>query len=352
VVDNALAWLRDFHGDGLRLDAVHAIVDTSAFPFLEQLAVEVDTLAAYVGKPLFLIAESDRNDPALVRARAAGGVGLAAAWADEWHHALHTVLTGEGDGYYEDFATMPILTKALRQAWVYDGVYSPYRRRVHGRPAMGLTGDRFVVATQTHDQVGNRATGDRLAALTTEGRLKVAAALLLTSPFVPMLFMGEEWAAGTPFQYFTDHEDPELGRAVTEGRRREFAAFGWSPEGVPDPQAPETFERSKLRWAERHEGAHGRILDWYRQLLALRRRTPAITDPSLERVAVDANEITGLVVVRRGEAVTVVANLGTDEQQWPAGHRHLALASDQDVRVDGGRALLPVDTVAIFTANR
>ena len=237
VVDNALMWLRDYHGDGLRLDAVHAIVDTSARHILEQLAVEVDALAAHVRKPLFLIAESDRNDPALVRARAAGGLGLAAAWADEWHHGLHTVLTGEHDGYYEDFGTGAVLAKALRQAWVHDGTYSPHRGRAHGRPVTGLTGDRFVIATQTHDQVGNRATGERLAALTTEGRVKVAAALLLTAPFVPMLFMGEEWAASTPFQYFTDHQDPALGQAVTEGRRHEFAAFGWDPDGVPDPQA-------------------------------------------------------------------------------------------------------------------
>ncbi len=352
VVDNALMWLRDYHGDGLRLDAVHAIVDTSARHILEQMATEVDTLAAHVRKPLFLIAESDRNDPALVRPRAAGGYGLAAAWADEWHHGLHTVLTGEGDGYYEDFGSRAALAKALRQAWVHDGTYSPHRGRVHGRPVTGLSGDRFVIATQTHDQVGNRATGERLAALVPEGQLKVAAALLLTAPFVPMLFMGEEWAASTPFQYFTDHEDPELGRAVTEGRRREFAAFGWDPAGVPDPQALETFTRSTLCWAERHAGAHGRVLDWYRELLALRRRTPALADRDLGTVATVADEATGVVVVQRGETIMIVANLGTTEARWPIGDRQLALASDQAIRLGQGCVLLPVDTVAILTEPR
>jgi maltooligosyltrehalose trehalohydrolase len=349
VVDNALTWLRDYHGDGLRLDAVHAIVDTSARPILEQLAVEVDALAAHVRKPLFLIAESDRNDPALVRPRAAGGQGLAAAWADEWHHGLHTVLTGEHDGYYEDFGRWADLAKGLRQAWVHDGAYSRHRRRVHGRPVTGMTGDRFVIATQTHDQVGNRATGERLAALVPEGQLKVAAALLLTAPFVPMLFMGEEWAASTPFLYFTDHEDPDLGRAVTEGRRREFAAFGWDPDAVPDPQAPETFTRSVLRWDERHDGGHGRVLDWYRQLIALRRRIPALADGDLTAVRAEADETTGLVVVERGAAVVVVANLGPGEQRWPVGQRRLELASDPGVRIEPRQVVLPVDTVAILT---
>jgi maltooligosyltrehalose trehalohydrolase len=348
VVDNALMWLRDYHGDGLRLDAVHAIVDTSACHILEQLAVEVDTLAAHVRKPLFLIAESDRNDPTLVRARAAGGYGLAAAWADEWHHSLHTALTGEHDGYYEDFGTGAILAKALRQAWVHDGTYSRRRGQVHGGPVTGLTGDRFVIATQTHDQVGNRATGERLAALTTEGRLKVSAALLLTAPFVPMLFMGEEWAASTPFMYFTDHADPALGRAVTEGRRREFAAFGWDPESVPDPQAVGTFERSVLRWDERHDGVHGRVLEWYRELLALRRRLPELADRSLDTVRADVDE-RGVIVVERGDRVIVVANLGTTEHDFPVGDRHLALASDQAIRTHQRRVVLPVDTVAIFT---
>ena len=249
-------WLRDYHVDGLRLDAVHAIVDTSALHVLEELAVEVDALAA----PRRQAAVPHRRErPQRPGARAAARrrrVGLARRGPTSGTTPSTPCSPARHDGYYADFGTLPILAKALRQAWVHDGAYSPVPRpgpRPAARPASPV--DRFVVATQNHDQVGNRAAGRApRRALTTEGRLKVAAALLLTSPFVPMLFQGEEWAASTPFQYFTDHDDPELGRAVTEGRRREFAAFGWDPEGVPDPQDPRTFERSKLRWAERHDG--------------------------------------------------------------------------------------------------
>ncbi|MFP5488283.1 MAG: malto-oligosyltrehalose trehalohydrolase, partial [Acidimicrobiia bacterium] len=205
VIDNVVMWLRDYRIDGLRLDAVHAIVDDSARHLLEQLAAEVDALAATEGRPLFLIAESDLNDPSFVRSRDAGGYGLDAAWADEWHHALHAVLTGDRSGYYEDFGSLELLAKALRQAWVYDGTWSEHRGRHHGRSPVGLTGHQFVVCVQNHDQVGNRAVGDRLGEAVSPGRLKIAAALLLTSPFTPMLFQGEEWGAGTPFQYFTDH---------------------------------------------------------------------------------------------------------------------------------------------------
>src|SRR5450755_4001107 len=188
VIDNALMWLRDYHCDGLRLDAVHAIIDDSATHILEALAAEVDALAAHARRPLFLIAESDRSDPRFVRSRDAGGYGLAASWADEWHHALHSALTGDVSGYYEDFGPLWMLAKALRQAWVYDGIYSPHRQRVHGRPPTGLAGSQFVVSAQNHDQIGNRAAGERSAALMSDGRLRIAAALLLTSPFVPMLF--------------------------------------------------------------------------------------------------------------------------------------------------------------------
>ena len=348
VIDNALMWLRDYHGDGLRLDAVHAIVDTSALHVLEQLAVEVDALAAHVRRPLFLVAESDRNDPRLVRTRGEGGFGLDAAWADDWHHGLHTVLTGERDGYYADFGTAAELAKGLRQAWVYDGMYSPARGRVHGRSPAGLPAHRFVVATQTHDQVGNRAQGERLAALVDEGRLLVAAALLLTAPFVPMLFMGEEWAASTPFQYFTNHADPELGRAVTDGRRREFAAFGWDPATVPDPQARTTFERSKLDWSELDAPVHRRVLAWYRRLVALRHSHPALTDPDLGHIDTSADEETGLVTVQRGNDVVVLANLGPDDLEIAVPELPLALASDPAVRLDRGRLRLAVGTVAIL----
>ena len=248
VIDNALHWLRDYHCDGLRLDAVHAIADDSALHILEEISGAVDALGAQLRKPLFVIAESDLNDPRLVRSREAGGFGLDAAWADDWHHAVHVALTGETNGYYADFDDADALPPhSSRRGCSTDG-WSRSRQRRHGRSPADLPPSRFVVCTQNHDQVGNRALGERrTAALMSEGRLHVAAALLLTSPFVPMLFQGEEWGAATPFQYFTDHDDPELAEAVRAGRRAEFAAFGWDPESMPDPQDLATFERSQPR---------------------------------------------------------------------------------------------------------
>jgi maltooligosyltrehalose trehalohydrolase len=251
--DNALMWLRDYHFDGLRIDAVHAIVDTSAVHFLEQLACEVTKLQAQTGRHLALIAESDLNDPRVVRPQEIGGYGIDAQWSDDFHHALHCVLTDERAGYYADFGSLADLAKAIQHAFVYDGRDSAFRRRRHGRPPSGLTGRSFLGYLQTHDQVGNRAKGERSNRLMNLGRLKIGAALVLTAPFIPMLFQGEEWGATSPFLYFTDHQDSELGRNVTEGRRREFTAFGWNPKEIPDPQAVETFERSKLNWSERDE---------------------------------------------------------------------------------------------------
>jgi maltooligosyltrehalose trehalohydrolase len=349
VIDNALMWLRDYHCDGLRLDAVHAIADNSATHILEALATEVSALEAHLGRRLFLIAESDLNDPRFVRGRDAGGYGLGAAWADEFHHALHAALTGERDGYYEDFGPLPLLAKALRQAWVYDGTFSPHRDRVHGRPVTGLSGGQFVVSAQNHDQVGNRAAGERLGALVSDGRLRVAAALLLTSPFVPMLFQGEEWGASTPFQYFTGHPDAGLGRTVSEGRRAEFAAFGWDPERVPDPQDPVTFERSRLDWSQSDSGRHAALLDWYRRLIALRRRVPALTDPRLNRTRTECDPAAGWLVVRRGP-VAVAANLGAGAWTFPAGPgAEILAASDPGIRQLNGGLVLPPDTVAIVS---
>ncbi|HKR68590.1 MAG TPA: malto-oligosyltrehalose trehalohydrolase [Streptosporangiaceae bacterium] len=348
VIDNALSWLRDYHLDGLRLDAVHAIADDSATHLLEQLSAEVAALAAHLRRPLFLIAESDRNDPRYVRSRDAGGYGLDASWADEWHHALHAVLTGERDGYYSDFGSLAQLAKAIRQAWVYDGCYSPHRQRVHGRSPAGLAGNQFVVSVQNHDQIGNRAAGDRLTALTSAGRLKIAAALMLTSPFVPMLFQGEEWGAETPFQYFTDHADPALGRAVSDGRRLEFAAFGWEPADVPDPQDFRTFGRSRLDWAESSAGWHAELLAWYRKLIGLRREIQALGDPRLDQVSVDFVERGGWLVVRRGR-ITVASNLGVVAWTFRMRTGTTVLAtSDLSVSEAPGGIELPPDTVAIL----
>ena len=346
VIDNAIMWLRDYHADGLRLDAVHAIVDDSARHVLEELSADVDALATSTRRPLFLVAETDRNDPRFVRDRGAGGFGLDAAWADEWHHALHAVMTGERSGYYEDFGSLDQLAKALRQAWVYDGIWSPHRQRHHGGSPGGLDGHQFVVSTQNHDQVGNRAVGERLGALTTPGRLRVAAALLLCSPFTPMLFQGEEWGATTPFLYFTDHE-ADLGRAVSDGRRKEFADFGWDPTAIPDPQSPSTFTSSKLDWAEPSSDTHAALLRWYRLLLGLRRRYPEVSDPRLERTTVTVDDARSTLEIAR-PPTTLLVNLGSTEAEFPVDASSVMLAvSDPDGRRDRDAVVVPPDAVAI-----
>jgi maltooligosyltrehalose trehalohydrolase len=350
--DNALMWLRDYHVDGLRIDAVHAILDTSAVHFLEQLACEVDALEARLGRHLVLIAESDLNDPRVVWPPEIGGYGLDAQWSDDFHHALHTVLTGERGGYYADFGSLADVAKALERVFVYDGRYSVFRRRQHGRPPTRLSGHRFLGYLQNHDQIGNRAQGERSSHLMSPARLKVAAALVLTAPFVPMLFQGEEWGATAPFQYFTDHEDLELGQAVTQGRREEFAAFGWNPEAVPDPQAQETFERSKLDWDEREREPHVSLLDWHRRLIRLRREVPALSDGCLHRVRVRFDEQAQWLAVDRGP-VTVACNLAGRAQHVPVCGEFsgsFLLASDPGIKVVPGGVELPPDSVAVLGA--
>ena len=348
-VDNALMWLRDYHVDGLRLDAVHSIVDISATHLLEALAVRVEELAAQLGRHLFLIAESDLNDPRVVRRREVGGYGIDAQWSDDFHHALHVVLTGDSAGYYGDFGTMGQVATALRRAFVHAGEYSPHRQRSHGRPDPTLPGYRFLGYMQNHDQVGNRALGERSAALMPTGRLEVAAALVLTAPFVPMLFQGEEWGASTPFQYFTDHDDPELGRAVTEGRLREFASFGWRAEDLPDPQDEATFEHSKLDWAEVGKEPHRRLLEWHRRLITLRRQVPALADGRLDLVHTDHDEQARWLLLARGP-ITVACNVGDGAVRLPVAGRVL-LASGQGVRAGEGGLELAPDTVAVVKVD-
>jgi maltooligosyltrehalose trehalohydrolase len=351
--DNALMWLRDYHFDGLRIDAVHAIVDTSAVHFLEQLACEVTKLQAQTGRDLPLIAESDLNDPRVVRRQEIGGYGIHAQWSDDFHHALHCVLTEERAGYYRDFGALADLAKALQRVFVYDGRYSAFRRRRHGRPPSGLSGHSFLGYLQTHDQIGNRAKGERSSHLMNVGRLKIAAALVLTAPFIPMLFQGEEWGATSPFLYFTDHEDPELGRNVTEGRRREFTAFGWNPEEIPDPQAVETFERSKLNWSEPDKEPHAGLLIWHRRLMELRRRIPALSNGRLNEVLVNFDETKKWCVVKRG-AVVIACNLSQRKQRVPAKidpESRLLLSSDDKVQIIQNAVELPPDSVAILGAR-
>jgi maltooligosyltrehalose trehalohydrolase len=348
--DNARMWLRDYHCDGLRLDAVHAYTDRSAIHLMEQIGTAVRALEAETRRRYVVIAESDLNDPRVVTPVEAGGHGLDAQWSDDFHHALFAALTGEHEGYYADFGSLCDLAKALREAFVYDGRYSAYRDRVHGRPALGLEGWRFLGYSQTHDQVGNRAKGDRLAHLVSAGRAKIAAAMTMTAPFVPMIFQGEEWAASGPFQYFTDHE-PELGKLVSEGRREEFAAFGWDVADVPDPQAAETYGRSKLRWEERSESAHAEMTAWYRALIALRKEMPELMDGDLRAVKLQWSEREQWFTMERGR-VTVAFSLAPRPVvvNVPAG-AEVRLGSGYKAE-DAGTLTLDPDGVAVLVSER
>jgi maltooligosyltrehalose trehalohydrolase len=368
VIANGLMWLRDYHLDGLRLDAVHALFDESALHVLEELSAAVDLLSSQLGRPLWLIAESDRNDPRVSRFREQHGYGVSACWDDDFHHALHTVLTGEHGSYYMDFGQLGQLAKVFRDAYVFDGQFSEFRQRRHGRPARDLSGPSFVCCLQNHDQVGNRAFGERISALVGIELLAVGAALVLLSPFVPMIFQGEEWGASTPFLYFTDHQDPELGRAVQEGRQREHAAAAATlPTGaattgaeVPDPQDIGTFLRSKLDWLEPRREEHRWLLDWYRELIALRRREPDLACGDQKLVGTAYDEVARWLVVRRGR-FSIAVNLAAEAQAVPLDSGGLdsggtvVLASAAGVSLEAPSAgaasaqvLLPARSVAVI----
>ncbi|OHV00245.1 malto-oligosyltrehalose trehalohydrolase [Mycobacterium talmoniae] len=318
ILDCALRWMRDFHADGLRLDAVHALVDTTAIHILEELAGETDRLAAQLGRPLSLVAESDLNDPRLITPRDRGGYGVTAQWDDDIHHAIHTAVSGERQGYYADFGSLATLARTLRHGFFHAGTYSSFRRRRHGRPldTSAIPATRLLAYTCTHDQVGNRALGDRPSQNLSAGQLAVKAALVLGSPYTAMLFMGEEWGASTPFQFFSSHPEPELARATAEGRKREFADHGWDAAEIPDPQDPATFRRSKLNWAEVETGEHARLHRLYRDLLALRRSEADLADPWLPHLVVDYDEDSRWVVVHRGR-LAIACNLGAEPVTVP-----------------------------------
>ena len=349
IIECALRWMRDFGADGLRLDAVHALVDTTAIHILEELTTGTDTLAAELGRPLSLIAESDMNDPRLITPRDRGGLGLTAQWDDDIHHAIHTAVSGERQGYYGDFGTLETLAQTLTHGYFHAGTYSSFRGRRHGRPLDTATipATRLLAYTLTHDQVGNRATGDRPSQNLTTGQLAVKAALALGSPYTAMLFMGEEWGSSSPFQFFTSHPEPELGRATAEGRKAEFAAHGWDADEIPDPQDPETFTRSKLNWAEVGEGEHARLLEVYRQLIALRHHEPDFSDPWLDHLRVEYDEDARWIILHRG-SLAVVCNLGADAARVPVAGE-VVLAWD-DPSADGAGTVMPGHSFAILRA--
>ena len=348
AVDNALMWLRDYHCDGLRIDAVHAIVDTSAIHLVEEIATAVHALSASAGRPLWVIAESDLNDPRVVDDLERSGYGCDAQWSDDFHHALHAALTGETRGYYSDFGRVEDIALALRNVFVNPGGYSRFRRRRHGRAADRLPATRFLGYLQNHDQVGNRAQGERSAALMATGRLQIAAALVLLGPFVPMLFAGEEWAASTPFQYFTDHHNPELARRVSDGRRSEFTSFGWDPAMVPDPQDQAAFERSSLRWSERDREPHATLLRWHAELIALRSSLEPLRDGNGAAVSVEYDEAARWLVMRR-PPVTVACNWGDAGVALPLAAPNVVL-SNADVVPSAGGVVVPPDGVVVVRA--
>ena len=310
ILDNAAMWMTDFHVDGLRLDAVHALIDPTERHILKELAAETEALRAVLHRPLTLIAESDLNDDTLIRPLDTGGYGLTAQWSDDYHHALHVALTGDTSGYYADFASLGSLAKTATTGFFHDGSYSSFRERAHGHPLdLALPTWRLVAFAQDHDQIGNRATGDRLSQSLSTDQLAVAAVLTLAGPFTPMLFMGEEWGASTPWQFFTSHPEPDLGRATAEGRIAEFAKMGWDPDVVPDPQDPATFQRSKLAWSERETGDHARLLALYRELATLRTTVAELTDPRFSELTATWDDDGHWFRLDRGE-VTIIANFG------------------------------------------
>jgi maltooligosyltrehalose trehalohydrolase len=359
IVDNALMWLRDYHVDGLRLDAVHALLDRGDKHILRELAEASDALSAHLGRPLTLIAESDLNDPKLILPREAGGYGLTAQWSDDWHHAVHVAVTGETVGYYEDFGALDALPKVWTEGFFHNGTYSSFRGREHGFPIPAEVPTwRLVTFAQDHDQIGNRAAGDRLSQSLSYGRLAVTAVLTLTAPGTPMLFMGEEWGASTPWQFFTSHPEPELGEATAKGRLEEFTRMGWDESVVPNPQDPATFERSKLDWAEASEGDHARLLRLYRDLAVLRRAWPELTDPSFASLRAVSGEGASDDVGARAFALgrgdlSVLVNLTSEAVSWDvAPGRVLLLSTDAAALIADGEAIVPPEAAVIVGPGR
>jgi maltooligosyltrehalose trehalohydrolase len=346
-IDNALTWLRDYHIDGLRIDAVHALIDRSAIHFLEQLAGDVKAFGLLLGTTPCVIAESDLNDPRLVRPLAQGGMGVDAQWNEDFHHALHTLLTGEQFGYYADYGKLSDLARVLCVNFCYDDRHSRYRRRHHGRSAASLEGAQFVACLQNHDQVGNRGAGERISHLVDAPRAKLGAAVVLLSPFVPLLFQGEEWSATAPFQYFTDFIDPAVRENVRMGRRAEFNAFGWAEDAIPDPQDSATFARSKLDWSERSGKRHADMLQWYQALIALRQREPDFGAGPLDPAGVRYSEDGGWLRFRRGRFEVACNFTGAKRTLFCEG-QHVRLASTPRALIRGRELVLPPYAVVVL----
>ncbi len=330
ILDSVRLWFEQFHIDGLRLDAVHAYDDRGAYSLMEQIQAVADDVAARTNIPRSVIAESDMNDPRLITEPEAGGYGLAGQWVDDIHHALHTLVSGENHAYYEDFGSMAALRKTLREAYYFTGDHSSFRGRNHGRPlnTREIPAHRLVTYTTTHDQVGNRASGDRPSMNLTPAQQVLKAAVIYSSPYTPMLFMGEEFGAKTPFAFFVSHTDDELNRLTSEGRAREFARAGWNPDEVPDPADPATFEASKLDW-DFDEEQRG-ILDAYRTLLRLRGEL-GLARPDLSTLIVETGGEDDRWLAMGHEDVMLVANLSDEPVTAPYGGELIYSFTSPDV---------------------
>jgi maltooligosyltrehalose trehalohydrolase len=359
VLENVTQWIRDFHVDGLRLDAIHAIVDDSTPHILAEIKQVAAIEAERCGRPVHVIAESNLNDVRLLDPPETGGYGLDAQWSDDFHHCVHTLLTGERGGYYADFDDPPRqLVKSLNQFFVYDGCYSTYRKRPHGRPVGDHSGERFVVSIQTHDQVGNRACGDRFGTLLSAEQQRLAAGLLLLAPNLPLLFMGEEYGEGRPFPFFCEFSDEALREAVRKGRREEFKAFGWMGE-LPDPSAPETFASAILSWSWPDGSAQAGLRNLYRELLAWRRSHPALGDFAHRAAKLMTDNHASVLHLVRGDprrpkdCLHAFFNLAREPVPLPAPAEELRLHSEEP-RFGGTapRDVLSAYAFAVFTDNQ
>jgi len=342
-IQSALTWIYEFHIDALRIDAVHAIVDHSAQPFMQDLTKAVRERAEQLGRLVYTIAESDLNDPRVITPAEQLGIGFDTQWSDDFHHSLHAILTGESDGYYEGFGRVSDFARVFETGYFFVGQHSTYRKRKYGERPNTTDGSKFIVYAQNHDQVGNRMHGDLLSTLVGYDKLKLAAAAVVLSPFVPMLFMGEEYGEKAPFQYFTSHSDADLIEAVRRGRREEFDDFNWEGE-PPDPHDESTFDRSKLRWDE-----HGTLRDLYRDLLRIRSETPALHTLDLARVETQADDEQRTLIVKRDNALvafnfsehSVTIALRFAESGWKA-------LMETGAKVEANRMTLPPFAFGVF----
>lgn len=342
-IENAVGWLKNYHIDALRLDAIHSITDMSATPFLQELARSVEVFSAAGPRKAFLIAESDLNDARVIRTGELGGFGFDAQWCDDFHHSLHVLLTGESGGYYADFGTMKQLAKAWKEGYVYSGQYSVYRKKRHGNSSGDRPSGQFIVFSQNHDQIGNRFAGERLSSLVSFEKLKLAAGAVMLSPFIPLLFMGEEYGEKAPFFYFISHSDPELIDAVRNGRMAEFCESTVGKK-TPDPHSEETFLRSKVHWEKRSIGQHGILLEFYKELIRTRKAHDAFTCMDRKRMDISADEGQRLLSIILGDnmdAVCLLFNFNKSDVEWATGGRWVKILDSSEERWGGTGSLVP-----------